>query len=150
MSQAVSVTYAPAGNKALDFQHVVTTDLPFEDVLQRVRTAIEDSGLWPLHEINPQELLIRGGFRIRPARQFLFFHPRFMARILNNDPSALLEAPLKIAVVESPTGRVMLRWYDPVTAFERYGNGELTDLGGELGQICRSIVERAVPTNAAA
>jgi uncharacterized protein (DUF302 family) len=145
MYQAMSVTYAPAGSRALDFQRVATTTMTFEEVLPRLRAGIEEAGLWLLHEVNPQELLMRGGFNIRPARQLLFFHPRFMARILHHDPSALLEAPLKVAVIEGPTGRTMIRWFDPAAAFGRYANNDLTELGEELAEMCRFVVQHAVP-----
>ncbi|MBV9459518.1 MAG: DUF302 domain-containing protein, partial [Bradyrhizobium sp.] len=95
---------------------------------------------WVLHEINPQMLLHRGGYEISPARQILFFHPRLMARLLEADAAALLEAPLKFAVIGFPGGRTQLRWLDPRQAFARYGSTALSELGDELAGICEDIV----------
>lgn len=144
MSDPITVTYAPAEQKPIAFQHMLATDLPFEHVLQRLRDAIEEAGFWILHEIDPQALLLRGGYRIRSARQMLFFHPRFVARILGIDPAALIEAPLKIAVVEGPSGRVMLRWFAPDLSFARYDIPELAELGRELAKMCDAIATKAV------
>ena len=108
-----------------------------------MRAAIESVGLWVLHEINPQALLRRGGYDIPPTRQLLFFHPRYVAGMLATDPAALLEAPLKIAVMESPDGAVTVRWLDPIVAFGRYGNPELGAIGQELAAICETIVAAA-------
>jgi len=91
----------------------------------RLHLAIEAADFWVLHETDPQALLLRGGCAIGPARQILFFHPRFMVRLLAADPAALLEAPLKFGVIELSAGNVMLRWADPAAAFARYGNRAL-------------------------
>lgn len=122
------------------FQHARITTLPFEDVLIRLRHAIEAAGLWVLHEIDPQKVLQRGGHDIGPARQILFFHPDLMVRLLQANPAALLEAPLKLAVMQQPDGTVTIRWHDPAVAFGRYGNPVLTDMGQDLASRCGQIV----------
>jgi uncharacterized protein (DUF302 family) len=109
-----------------------------------LRAAIVAADLWVLHEIDPQTLLSRGGFSILPARQVLFFHPRYVARMLSADPAALLEAPLKIALLEMPQGGSRLHWLDPAAAFSRYGNPALTELGKELAALCEKIVAAAL------
>ena len=132
-----AIVYGEAGAA---FQHARTTALPFEEVLTRLRQAIEAAGFWVLHEIDPQKVLQRGGHEIGPARQILFFHPDLMVRLLQANPAALLEAPLKLAVMQQPDGHTMIRWHDPATAFGRYGNPVLTDLGQDLASRCRQIV----------
>jgi uncharacterized protein (DUF302 family) len=128
------------GKAAAAFQHDWTTALPFKAVLTRLRQTIEAAGLWVLHEIDPQKVLQRGGYEIGPARQILFFHPDLMIRLLQANPAALLEAPLKLAVMQQPDGRTMIRWHDPAAAFGRYGNPVLTEMGQDLASRCRQIV----------
>ena len=132
-----TVVYAEA---VAAFQHARTTILPFESVLVRLRQAIEAAGLWVLHEIDPQKVLQRGGHAIDPARQILFFHPDLMVRLLQANPAALLEAPLKLAVMQRPDGTVTIRWHDPVAAFARYDNPVLAKMGQELASRCDEIV----------
>jgi uncharacterized protein (DUF302 family) len=134
------VRYADLGAAAASFQHSRTCAAPFADVVARLRQAIEAAGLWVLHEIDPQSLLSRGGYTIGAARQILFFHPGLMARVLAADPAALLEAPLKFAVLELPGAAVMIRWFDPAPAFSRYQSPALAALGLELAASCEEIV----------
>lgn len=118
----------------------ITSHLP--QLVADLRTAIEEAGLWVLHEIDPQALLRKGGFTIPAARQILFFHPGLMVRLLEEDSAAILEVPLKFAVLEQ-ADQVRVSWLDPETAFARYGNDKLTGLGQELGRICHGIVDSA-------
>lgn len=128
------------GEAIADFQHARTSTLPFEDVLVRLRHEIEAAGLWVLHEIDPQKVLQRGRHAIGPARQILFFHPDLMVRLLQANQAALLEAPLKLAVLQQPDGAVTIRWIDPAAAFARYANPALTGLGHDLARRCEKIV----------
>jgi uncharacterized protein (DUF302 family) len=121
------------------FQHAQTTALPFEAALTRLRQAIEAAGLWVLHEIDPQAVLQRGGYDIGPARQILFFHPDLMTSLLQANPAAMLEAPLKFAVMQQPDGHTTIRWHDPAPAFGRYGNPVLTGMGQDLASRCTQI-----------
>ncbi len=128
------------GEAIASFQLVRSSGLPFEEVLTRLRQAIEAAGLWVLHEIDPQKVLQRGGRDIGPARQILFFHPDLMVRLLRANPAALLEAPLKLAVMQPPDGAVTIRWHDPAAAFGRYGTPILAELGQDLAARCKQIV----------
>jgi uncharacterized protein (DUF302 family) len=128
------------GEAIATFQQARITTLPFEEALTRLRQAIEAAGLWVLHEIDPQKVLQRGGHEIEPARQILFFHPDLMVRLLQANPAALLEAPLKLAVMQRSDGTVTIRWHDPAAAFARYGNPVLTEMGQQLAARCEQIV----------
>jgi uncharacterized protein (DUF302 family) len=138
------VSYGAVGAGSDGFQEVRRVFRSVDETVQRLKTAIEAAGLWILHEIDPQVLLARGGFDIAEARQLLFFRPDFMARLLAADPSALLEAPLKFAVVRLPSGEAMVRWQDPAVAFARYGDAELTRLGEELARRTTAIADAAL------
>lgn len=133
------VAFTACSLAAASFQRSVTTSLTVEDVVVRLKQGIVAADLWVLHEINPQMLLNRGGYAIGPARQVLFFHPQLMSRLLAADTAALLEAPLKFAVIGFPDGKTELRWIDPRQAFARYGSPDLTGLGNELAGICKDI-----------
>jgi uncharacterized protein (DUF302 family) len=133
------VACAEPGPAAAGFQHSRTCNLPVSDVVWRLRETIEAADLWILHEVDPQLLLRRDGYAISPARQILFFHPRYVVRMLQADPCALLEAPLKFVVLQQPDGSTAIRWFDPAAAFARYGNPALTELGKELADLCETI-----------
>lgn len=133
--------YGEVGRTAEGFQRSRVCALQVADVVARLKASIEAADLWVLHEIDPQVLLRRDGYAIAPARQILFFHPRLVVRLLAADPSALLEAPLKFAVLERAGGEALVRWLDPAAAFERYGHPALADLGRELAATCEAIAD---------
>jgi uncharacterized protein (DUF302 family) len=142
-AEPLVVRYVEDGRSHEPFQHLKIVELPFAAALDRLRAAIITEGLLVLHEIDPQAILARGGYALGEARQLLFFHPSLMARPFPADPAALLEAPLKFSVIAGEQGRVSIRWHDPSESFARYGDAALTQLGGELAETCRKIVNAA-------
>lgn len=67
-----------------------------------------------------------------------------MIRVISADVSAMVEAPLKLVVAEGADGIVTLRLADPATAFGRYGNPALAELGTELSATVRRIVHASI------
>jgi uncharacterized protein (DUF302 family) len=141
---AIVVDYREAARRHEPFQRLATTTLPFDEVIERLRSAIQGEDIMVLAEVDAQAILARSHYEIGPARQILFFHPRLMARLLSADPSALLEAPLKFAVVAGADGAVSVRWQDVRLNYGRYGNPELAELGAELTEACERIADAAL------
>ena len=125
------------------FQTVADSTLDFDATISRLKQAIQEQDLWLIHEIDPQMLLKRGGYEIRATRQLLFFHPRYMVRLLKLDPNALVEAPLKLVVMQMEDGTVTVRFQNLDVLFGRYGG--FTEFIDELTAICDRIV-RTVAT----
>lgn len=69
------VSYARLAAVSHAFQRRRICPFPAEELLGRVRSAIEAAGFWNLHEIDSQALLSHEGYAISPARQLLSFHP---------------------------------------------------------------------------
>jgi uncharacterized protein (DUF302 family) len=104
----------------------------FDETLERLRAAIAERGLWVIAELDPQALLKRDGLDIPPARQLLFFHPRYASRVLAADPAALIDAPLKLLVLSLPDGRVGVRAVDP--------SPRLARISADLGELPREVL----------
>ncbi|TPJ76313.1 MULTISPECIES: DUF302 domain-containing protein [unclassified Mesorhizobium] len=138
--QLLAVTYGRPGAEH-PFQHVVRSRLSFEQTIEAVRGELLGNDLWIIHEIDPQMLLKRGGYAIGRTRQILFFHPRYMVRLLGADPLALPEAPLKAVVVEEGPD-VTVRWFRPDVLFEKYRNDGLAELGREFAALYELIARR--------
>ena len=141
MDELTPVVYA---NQPLDVagQCAVPSAHDFETTVSRLVKAIADADLRLIHEIDPQAQLRKGGFAIEPTHQFLFFHPRFMARILTADPRAAIETPLKFTVMTLADGSVLLRYADPLATFGPYAG--LEGLGRELSEICAGRLAAAI------
>ena len=128
------------------FQRAVTSTLSFEATITRLKHALETHEVWLIHEIDPQMLLQRGGYAIRPTRQLLFFHPRYMAQLLAVDPNAVVEAPLKLIVMQMPDERVTVRYVAVETTFGRYVG--LSALAEELATLCEHLVQTVTEPSA--
>ncbi|WP_166652527.1 DUF302 domain-containing protein [Enterovirga rhinocerotis] len=111
----------------------------FVETISRLKRAIEGQDLWIVAEIDPQMLLSKGGFAILPTRQILFFHPRYMARLLSANAAGIVEAPLKFVIMERPDGTVILLYPEPGQSFAKHPG--LSELGEELGQVVTRIAD---------
>ena len=140
MSELTSLNFAPVGDQAETFQYVATTSRPFDDVLSSLETEIDRAGLRLLQQIDVQQALANAGRSVGGFRLLFFFHPALVIRVISADVAAMVEAPLKLVVAENPDGTVMLRMFEPATAFGRYDNAALAELGTELSATVRRIV----------
>ena len=120
------------------FQVVVSSKYDFEDTLALLKAAIEGENLMIIKEINPQQMLRMVGVHTKGMRQLLFFHPRFMKRIMAANAHATIEPPLKIAVMETPQGNVVVKYVKPSALFGRYQG--LAAIGQELDALIAKIV----------
>ena len=131
----------PAQGQAIpppDFLITVPSAYGFDETLDRLRQAIEGENLMVLHEINPQQMLRMVGVRTGGMRQILFFHPRYMKRIIETNRNAAIEPPLKLVAMEMPDGKVMVRYIDPPYLFGRYDG--LEEIGRELKGVVETVV----------
>jgi uncharacterized protein (DUF302 family) len=92
----------------------------FADVLARARRALEAEGFLVLHTIETTRILESAGLAIGPLVQLLFFLPASMREVLEADPGAVPEAPLKLVVMELTGGKVQLMVPDPVALFAHH------------------------------
>ena len=126
----ISIAYAADGPVKPGRQVVVASALDFESTVAALEAAIAAEDLWVLTKVETQMLLAKGGFAIRPLRQILFFHPRYMARLLASNPAAIVEVALKLVVMAGPDGAVSVRHPDIRAALDSYGG--LDDLAHDL------------------
>lgn len=137
------VSYGKFGEGYSSFQHVRKSALAHAEAARRMRAAVLAADLWILGEVDAQALVKQDGYLIGGAVQILAFHPRFLVRILEEDTSALLSAPIKFAILELDDGSVAITWTDQAVAFQRYGKRALLELGAELDALCMDIVDNA-------
>ena len=139
----MTLTFGTPSASVASFQLSVLVRSPFPAVLDALREAIDMAGMNLLHEIDPQGALRGAGQEMPAARLLFFFHRRLLARLLELDQSAIVEAPLKLAAMELPDGSVSIRIADPAVALGRYGNPALASFGEELSAACRAIAAAA-------
>ena len=125
--------------KAPDFQTMAISKYSFDDTVELLKGAIEEQNLMVIKEIDAQKMLRMVDVKTKGMKQVLFFHPRFMKRIMGINKHATIEPPLKIAVMEKADGKVMVKYIKPSYIFGRY-NG-LGEIGDEFDGLVAKIVE---------
>ncbi|GMT42935.1 MAG: hypothetical protein IEMM0002_1346 [bacterium] len=125
--------------KPPDFQTMVPSKYGFNDTVDMLKAAIEGENLMVIKEINAQKMLRMVGVQAKGMKQILFFHPRFMKRIMKINKHATIEPPLKIAVMEKPNGKVMVKYIKQTYIFSRYEGME--KVGVELDSLLAKIVK---------
>lgn len=98
----------------------VTVDKPFNGLLLNAREAITSNGFLLLHEINPQAILASHGIATGRIRQLLFFHPVYMQLLLENDPDAVIEVPLKLVLREISDTTTAVSYFNPALHLQGY------------------------------
>ena len=135
---ASSAAAQQAMTPAPDFLVTVPSTQDFETTLATLKHAIESENLMVVHEVDAQQMLRMVSVRVGGMRQILFFHPRYMKRILEGNRNGGIEPPLKVLVMETPDGRVMVRYHDPVHQFAPYPG--LEALATELHDVVARVV----------
>lgn len=115
---------------------VVSSPLRFEETLTVLRTGIENAEMMVLHEIDTRKIIARAGVESLGLRQLLYFHPRFMKRVLEGNPATVIEAPLKFVVRETDES-VAVHYISPRFLFGRYEG--LSELGEELETLAARV-----------
>ena len=124
---------------APDFLVTAPSAHDFDQTIQLLQQAIEGQNLMVIKEINPQQMLRMVGMRVPGMRQILFFHPRYMKRIIESNRNGGIEPPLKVLVMEGPDGQVMVRYHDPVHQLAPYPG--LEEIANELRGVLENVVK---------
>lgn len=74
-----------------------------------------------LHEIDTQAIVAKHGVTIPPMRQLLFFHPKYIAEIMANDPLAINDIPLKLVLHQLDETTTQLSFKNPMHSLQDYG-----------------------------
>ena len=116
----------------------IIVNKPFDRVLEEARNKIITTGFLLIHEIDTQQILKMQAINILPLRQLLFFHPQYMKKILENDPLAVAEVPLKLVLREIDAAKTSVTYVNPLVNLQDY---KLDDsLAKELLKIVKAIL----------
>lgn len=121
-------------------QIVHRSELSFDATLSTLEAAIAAEDLWVVNRIDPQMMLSKAGYEIRPARQIFYFHPRLMVRLLATNPAAVVEVPLKFVALVGADSCVTVRHPDIEAAFASYEG--MSGFAAELAEVTRRIAAR--------
>jgi uncharacterized protein (DUF302 family) len=127
--------------------HVVRT--PFQDVVTTLHRAVEDQKMVLVCEADAQKGAAARGVRIRGNRVLMVFRNDFAVRLLEADPSAGFEAPIRIYVYENADGTTTVSYRTPSAIFAPYRHPEVRMVAAALDPILEAIVEEVLVVGSA-
>ncbi|SFI29634.1 DUF302 domain-containing protein [Albimonas pacifica] len=125
---------------------VIETAIPYAELLPRLRAAIAAEGMGLVTEAGPTEAAAARGETIPGDRVLGVFRNDFAVRALRACLPAMIEAPVRFHLVETPQG-ASLSWKTPGAVFAAYADDcgpGIAGIGAELDPIFEAIAARAV------
>src|SRR5437867_1730192 len=122
--------------------HVVRA--PFRDVVTILQKAVEDHKMVLVCQADAQKGAAARGVSIRGNRVLMVFRNDFAVRLLEADPAAGFEAPIRIYVYENADGTATVSYLPPSVVFGPYRHPEVQAVAKELDPIFKAIVDRGV------
>lgn len=126
---------------------VMRTDMPFDTLLTAVKTATKANGMGVVTEAGPTAMAASRGITIPGNRVIGVFNNDFAVKVLATSTAAMIEAPIRFYVTESPDGTSTLSYKTPSHVFAPYadeGGEDLSDLAAMLDQRFAAIADAAV------
>lgn len=114
----------------------------YSETLDLLKGAIEEQNLMVIADIDGQKMMRMAGKQTKGMRQIFYFHPKYMRRVIEANPAASIQIPLKLLVMEKPDNTVVVRFLKPSTVLNQYAGEEeiAKELDGLLENILNEIV----------
>ncbi|MEM0907294.1 MAG: DUF302 domain-containing protein [Pseudomonadota bacterium] len=129
-----------------DGWRVVETDKPYATLLEDAKAAVKDNKMGLVTEAGPTEVAAKRGETIPGNRVLGVFRNDFAVTIIRAAPAAMVEAPVRIMVMEEPDGTATLAYKLPSAVFAPYaeeGGAAVTDAAASLDTIFAAITDQA-------
>jgi len=123
---------------------VLTSKAPFARVATALKRAIADQGMGLVCHANAQAGAAARGMTIPGNQVLMVFRNDFAVRLINAEPRAAYEAPIRIYIYENPDGAATLAYVRPSVLFRAYTHPEVTKVGAELDPIFDRIAAQAI------
>lgn len=128
-----------------DGWEVRKTDKGYADLLAALKDAVAAEKMGPVTEAGPTEAAAKRGETIPGNRVVGVFRNDFAVDLIRAAPAAMIEAPIRIMVMEEPDGTATLAWKRPSAVLAPYGEAEtVIRVGNELDATFERIAARAI------
>ncbi len=127
---------AHAQMKPMDGSQMTMSKYSFSETVDLLKGAIEQQNLMVIHEVDGQKMLQMAGKKVGGMKQLFYFHPSYMAKVLEANEMAGIAIPLKIIVMEKD-GKVMVRYFLPSETLKPYKGTEAIakELDGKVAEV---------------
>jgi len=131
---------------AQDVKVVLTSRAPFARVAAALEQAITDQQMGLVCHANAQQGAASRGVKIPGNQVFLVFRNDFAVRLINADPRAAFEAPIRIYLYENRDGTATLAYARPSVLLNGYAHPEVAKVAAELDRVFEKIAAQAIAT----
>jgi uncharacterized protein (DUF302 family) len=142
MLLAVVLSAVPAW--AQEGRVTLASRAPFARVAEALEQAVAAQRMVLVCHANAQRGAAARGVAIRGNQVLMVFRNDFAVRLIEADPRAAFEAPIRIYVYENPDGTATVSYVRPSTLLAGYGHPDVRAVGAELDPIFEAIVDQAV------
>jgi len=129
-----------------DGWRIVPTDKTYDALLVDLKEAVRANKMGLVTEAGPTEVAASRGEEIPGNRVLGVFRNDFAVSIIRAAPAAMIEAPIRIMVMEEPDGTASLSYRKPSTVFAPYaeeGGPAVTDAATTLDGLFAAITDQA-------
>ena len=91
-----------------------------KETMDRFENIVKDKGLMVFARINHKTNAKKAGLNMNPAEVLLFGSPKIGTRIMNRDPAAGLDLPLRVLTYTDDDGKTWLTYHNPETMKNLY------------------------------
>lgn len=116
-------------------------DLSFNEVTEKVTSAMKEQGFGVVAEVFVSELLKeKNGVEIKPYKILGVCNPNFAHRAIQLEERVGLMLPCIVLVREIDNGKVEVSALDPATAMSVINNPRLNDVALQVGEILKKVI----------
>jgi uncharacterized protein (DUF302 family) len=133
---------SPATAQSERVTHVVRS--PFQQVVTTLQRSVESHKMVLVCEADAQKGAAARGVTIRGNRVLMVFRNDFAVPLLQADPAAGFEAPIRIYVYENTDGTTTISYRTPSAVFAGYAHPEVRAVAAALDPIFKAIVDDAL------
>lgn len=126
---------------------VQTTEKTYETLIEDVKASVKAQKFGVVTQAGPTEVAARRGVTIPGNRVIGVFNNVYAVRVLNLSTAAMIEAPIRMYVTQTPDGHATLSYKLPSTVFAPYleeAGPELATIASELDAAFEAIAAAAV------
>ena len=123
------------------------TDKPYAQLIKDLATAVKAEGLIVVTQAGPTKAAAARGITIPGNRVMGVFNNDYAVRVLALSTAAMIEAPIRFYVTETPDGSGTLSYKTPDHVFAPYvptGGAALQEIANELTQRFDAIAKNAI------
>ena len=125
-----------------NMQEFIAYPLSAEEVAERLKDKLQQSGVNLYSIVNHQEDMKQKGITIFPAYTFIFGNPVIGSQLIRLYPQATVDIPLRLAVIETNEGsNVIMRRMETLFTQEQLKNQELVAWCNKVNEILRKSIK---------